>query len=40
MVRQNLMCYIDLLRFLENPEKEWQAMNKKEVESIQLTLFD
>jgi IS4 transposase len=41
MIRQMLMYYVDMYRFLENPEKEWLAILKSREESPpEHTLFD
>jgi len=38
MVRFHLMTYIDLFKFLENPEKQWKHLTTKPPDK-QLTLF-
>ena len=37
VIRYHLMTYIDLFRFLENPDQEWEALTTKP--PPQLTLF-
>ena len=39
-VRINLMAYIHLYNFLENPEKAWLAVQKSRKKDDELTLFD
>jgi len=39
VIRQQLMNYIDLYRFLEDPEGAWIALNKAHVPDNQLSLF-
>ena len=39
-VRINLMAYIHLYHFLENPEKAWLAVQKSRKKENELTLFD
>ncbi|MFI3293882.1 MAG: hypothetical protein SNI70_10245 [Rikenellaceae bacterium] len=41
MIRQMLMYYIDLYKYLENPEKAWLSINAQRVNAPpELTLFD
>lgn len=39
-VRINLMAYIQLYKFLENPEKEWIAVQKERKKEPEMNLFD
>ena len=41
LIRQMLMYYIDIYRFLENPEKEWlkRMTERDESQQLELDLF-
>ena len=42
MVRLMLMYYVDIIAFMENPEKTWNEIHEKEMKKAPpgLTLFD
>jgi len=39
LIRMHLMDYINIYKFLENPEKSWQEVNKKRKNEYQNSLF-
>ena len=39
LIRQQLMNYISIYRFLEDPEGAWIAVNKKHLINKQLSFF-
>ena len=42
MVRLMLMYYVDIIAFMENPEKTWNEIREKEIQKAppEPTLFD
>jgi len=38
LIRMHLMDYINIYKFLENPEKSWQEVNKKRKNEYQNSL--
>ena len=42
MVRLMLMYYVDIIAFMENPEKTWNEIHEKEMQKAppEPTLFD
>ena len=39
LIRMHLMDYINIYRFLEEPEKSWNEVNKKRKKEYQNSLF-